>query len=487
MISFDTIPNNIRIPFVGVEIDNSDATSGPALLALRGLIFAQRVGGSGTAGTAKQITSADQGGGVIGRKSGGFGQLQKWFLNQSGVETWVVPLADAGGGNAATAQLQFTGTSTKKGPLHLYLGDRYLPISVPNGTSATALAALVASEVNLADGLPLGTVTSSAGNTTLPYANKGEVGNSYPITINYQEGQELPPGISCTVVPMSGGSVNPTLDTPIANLGDEWFHTWNHPFTDATSLTAIETELASRFSGTRMIDGLAVTGAGGNFSSLSSLGQTRNSQHSVIFASPGPNPVTPPSELGAAAAAKMTFAGMLDPARPFQTLALAGVRAPKTSFKDLDERNLLLYSGIATTKNAAGGVVTLDRAITTYRTNVSGAADVSYLDATTLLTLQYLRYSFRQKVLLAYPRHKLADTGTPIPAGQKIVTPDMIRALAIEWFAEMEELGLVENRALFEANVKVERNADRNRVDVVLPPDLINQLIVVAARLSFRL
>jgi phage tail sheath gpL-like len=52
----------------------------------------------------------------------------------------------------------------------------------------------------------------------------------------------------------------------------------------------------------------------------------------------------------------------------------------------------------------------------------------------------------------------------------------------------MEDLGLVENGDQFKADVVVERNAsDPNRLDFVLPPDIINQFIVGAARIDFRL
>ncbi len=487
MISFNTIPNNIRIPFVGVEIDNSDAVRGPSLLALRALIWAQKIAsGTATSGVPVQVTGKDEAGGYLGRKAGGFGQAEKWFANAPGIETWLMPLSDNGAGVAAQGTIVFSGTATAAGTVHLYMGDRYVPVGCPKNTTGSALGALVAAELNASDA-PLGTVVNTTGSLAVPYANKGEVGNSFPMSLNHQLGQTLPPGITCTITQMSGGTTNPSLDTPIANLGDEWFQTWNHPFVDATSLIALETELASRFSGTRMLDGLAITGAGGSFGTLQSLGLTRNSQHSVIMASPGGVPVTPPNELGAAVAARMTFHGMIDPARPFQTLPLTGCRQPKVQFKEFDERNLLLFAGIGTTKNAPGGIVQIDRPITTYRKNAANADDVSYLDSTTMMTLAYLRYSFRQTILLRYPRHKLADTGTPIPAGQAIVTPGIIGATALDWFDDMVSLGLVENRKLFEDNMRVERNADRNRVDVLLPPDLINQLVVTAAKIAFRL
>jgi phage tail sheath gpL-like len=102
--------------------------------------------------------------------------------------------------------------------------------------------------------------------------------------------------------------------------------------------------------------------------------------------------------------------------------------------------------------------------------------------------LLYLRYSFRNRILQRYPRHKLASDGTRYGAGQAVITPLLGKAEAIAWFREMEELGLVENFDSFKTNLVVERNgSDVNRLDFLLPPDLINQFIVGAVKLQFRL
>ena len=50
------------------------------------------------------------------------------------------------------------------------------------------------------------------------------------------------------------------------------------------------------------------------------------------------------------------------------------------------------------------------------------------------------------------------------------------------------DAGLVEDTEEFKNELIVERNADDvNRVDVLLPPDLVNQFRVFAAKTEFRL
>lgn len=91
-------------------------------------------------------------------------------------------------------------------------------------------------------------------------------------------------------------------------------------------------------------------------------------------------------------------------------------------------------------------------------------------------------------MLSKYPRHKLGSDGTNFAPGQKIMTPKLGRAEAVSIFNGWVELGLVENLSQFKRDLIVERNAqDVNRLDFLLPPDLINQFRVGAAQIQFLL
>ena len=148
----------------------------------------------------------------------------------------------------------------------------------------------------------------------------------------------------------------------------------------------------------------------------------------------------------------------------------------------------MLFDGIATFKVDAGGGVMIERVITTYETNAGGVDDPSYLDLNTLKTLAFLRFSVRSRILTRYPRHKLADDGTRFGAGQAIVTPKLIRAELIALFRQWEDAGLAENIDQFKADLLVERDAgDVNRLNALIPPDIINQFRVFAGKVQFRL
>jgi phage tail sheath gpL-like len=483
------IPSNLRIPFVAVEFDPSRAQQGPALLAYRALIIGQKISaGTATANTLVKVTSADQVATLAGRGSMLHRQAKAWFANNAFTETWLGVLDDNGAGVAATGTLTVTGPSTAAGTLSLYIGGQLVQVAVTSGMAQNDIATAIAAAVTAATDLPV-TAAAVTNVVTVTCRHKGTFGNDINLRLNYQDGEATPAGVSVAIVAMASGATNPVLTTLIAAMGDTWFNVLAHGYTDATSLTAIENELASRFGPTRMIDGVAFTSAAGTQGTLGTLGDTRNSPHNCIVAQAGKTPITHPAEYAAAVAAAVALSAAADPARPFQTLPLAGVKAPaEADLFTKAERNLMLFDGISTSKVAAGGICQIERLVTTSQTNAAGSADTSYLDATTMFTLMYARYSFRARVLSKYPRHKLANDDTRAAAGQPIVTPKLMKAEAVSWFRDLEALGLFEGFDQFKTDLVVARNAtDPNRLDVLLPPDLINQLIVTAASIQFRL
>ena len=144
--------------------------------------------------------------------------------------------------------------------------------------------------------------------------------------------------------------------------------------------------------------------------------------------------------------------------------------------------------GVATTLTDSAGNVTIERIVTTYQKNSVGAADDAYLDLTTVKTLIYLRYSYIQRMAQKFPRHKLADDSYPVEPGQAIATPSVIKAEAIALAGDWLKAGLIENLDDFKAGLVSERNAvDVNRVDQLLQPDIINNLMIIACKIQFKL
>lgn len=489
-ISFNEVPTNIRVPFVYVEFDNSNAVQGAAQMPYKLLVIGQRlVSGTVAALTPVRVTSAKQAQTYFGTASMLAAMCAAALSNSQTIEVWAIGLNDNGAGASAVGELAFTGPATAAGTLNLYIGGRRVQVGVTSGMTAAQLATAVAAAINAAAALPVtaavdGEVTTQVNVTA---RHKGVAGNSIDLRVNYYDGDVLPAGITVAITAMAGGTANPDLGTVWAAIGDTQYNVIACPYTDASNLTALKAELADRWGPLRQSDGIAFSAAAGTHSDLGTLGDSQNSPHLSIVSAHGTP--TPPYELAAAVAGVAAFYLQQDPARPLQTLPIAGVLPAAIADRfTLQENNLLLYDGISTTMVDADGVVRIQRMITTYKTNPQGAEDISYLDVETPATLSYLRYDFRNYILRKYPRHKLANDGTRFGAGQAVITPKIGKAEAIARFRVWELLGLVEGADQFKAGLIVERNAnDPTRLDWLLPPDLVNQFRVGGVQVAFLL
>lgn len=198
-----------------------------------------------------------------------------------------------------------------------------------------------------------------------------------------------------------------------------------------------------------------------------------------------PNPAW---EYAAAYASRNAVFLNVSTSRPTQTGELLGIMPPRPGKRFIfTERQSLLNNRIATSY-LAGGVVRIQRAITTYGLNSLGLADDSYLDSETLhQSAEFLR-RMQSVITTKYARHSLADNGTTITAGGGVVTPAVLEGELDAEYRRMEEDGLVENFAAWQATRKVVRNANNpNRVDILAGPDYVNQLRIVAMLNQFRL
>lgn len=485
MISFNEIPIDIRVPGHYIEIDNTRALQGLATRQHKILVLGQRVAsGTVAAGVPTRMLSAAQ-----GEESFGRGAMLSTMLNalksaNSYTNCYALALDDDGAGVAATGSISFGGAATAAKTLNIYIGGQRVRVAVASGDAPAAVATALAAAINAETDLPVTAVAASDA-CNLTARNAGEEGNSIDLRHSYYLGEGLAKGLTCTITAMSGGSGNPDIADAIAAMGDEQYDTIIMPWNDASNLAALEAELTKRWGPMIQKEGMAFAAKAGSHAAISTLGDSRNSPHLCIMGcqqSP-----TLPWVIAAVVGAVDAYEP--DPARPRQTLTLTGVLASKEEDRyTQEERNLHLHDGISTFKVDAGGNVLIERLITSYQTNAFGVEDISYLDVTTLRTLAYLRYTVRARIALRFPRHKLADDGTNFGPGQAIVTPSVIRAELIALFKEWELAGLAEDIEQFKSELIVQRNsADPNRVDAIIPPDVVNQFRVLAASVQFRL
>lgn len=488
-ISFNQIPAGMRVPFAYVEFDASGARRGSSVQPYKILVMGQKTSsGSVDELVPTRVTSKEQAAAYFGAGSLLHGMFTALFANNKTTEAIAIAIDDATSSAAAVGALLFGGTLAN-GTLNLYIAGRLVRVPVLGSDTLAGLATRVAAVINANPALPVTAAVDGEEDkqVNLTAKNKGTLGNQIDVRLNYQDGEETPAGLTVAITAMADGATDPDVSEIIAVMGEDMYNLIALPWVDGTSLGAIEAELADRWGPIRMADGVAVAARNASHATLGTLGNSRNSEHLVVLGTKGMP--TPPWEYAAAVAGVAALSAQVDPARPFQTLPVFGVLPPASADRfTIEERNLLLHDGISTHTVDAGGTVRVERLITTYKTNPLGAADEAYLDLTTLLTISYLRYDFRNYFMGKYPRHKLASDGTRFAPGQAVITPKIGKAEAIAKFREWEGRGLVENIDQFKEELIVERNSqDPNRLDFFLPPDLVNQLVVTAVKIGFRL
>lgn len=489
-ISFNTIPEAVRIPLAFVEFDNSQAVKGTPGIQYKVLLLGQML----AAGTAEalvpvRITSAAEAEALFGQGSMLAAMFRAAKKADRWLETWAIPLEDDAAGVAAAGSILLTGPATASGVLSLYIAGIRVRIAVTAGDTAAAMATALVAAINAEATQPViaavNGVTPAQVDLTCRW--KGATGNDIDLRLNYYSGETLPAGVTAAITAMTGGAANPDVTDAISVMGDEWWRSIVMPYTDTANLDALDAELLERWGPMRQKEGLAYTAMRGTLGATSTFGLARNSQLGTGMGT-GASP-TPPWIFATDYAMVATKSLSIDPARPLQTLELPSCLPPAVKDRwDDPERNLLLYDGIATYTVNAAGKCCIEREITFYRLNAFGLPDPSYLDIQTPATLGYWRYAVRARITQKYGRHKLADDGTRFGPGQAIVTPSIIADELLVLALELETKGLVENIDDFKASLIVERNADnRNRLDTLAMPDLVNQFRMFAMLTQFIL
>lgn len=490
-ISFNNIPSNIKVPLFYAEVDSSAANTTQDSGA--SLIIAYPLTDSSIERNKLIIMpSVDQAKKLAGRGSQLSRMVEAYRNTDTFGELFVIAVDEPIAGSNSTGTIQISGTAEETGTLSLYIGNSKIQSRVTVSDTAETIANGLHNAINAHPDLPVTAVVTNS-TITLTAKNKGLNGNDIPLCFNYYGtigGEETPDGLNITIVQMHGGTGTPDLTPVIAAMGDKLLDFIAFPFNDLSSLATFNHEMddtTGRWSYARQLYGHAYTAKKGDLSELVEFGDKLNYQH-ITVAGYEKTIQTGIDELIAMRTARNAVFIRNDPARPTQTGLLNGALPASDSNQfTLTEQQSLLSHGIATAYVSSGNLL-IQRDITTYQRNSYGVADNSYLDSETLHTLAYVLRKLRSVIISKYPRHKLANDGTRFGAGQAIITPAVAKAEINATYRQLELLGLVENFDVFKKNLIVERNVnDPNRLDVLFPPDLVNQLRVFAVLAQFRL
>lgn len=486
MISFNQISANIRTPGAYVEFDASRAQGGLPQVVNRVLIIGQKL----AAGTAPQlvpqrVNAEAQADLLFGKGSIAARAYAAFRKADRSSECYVVGMTDLVGGTQATSTITVTGPATAAGTIALMIAGQRVAVGVANASIADTVAAAIAAAVNANTSLPV-TAAAVAAVVTLTARHKGTAGNDIDVRHSYYQGEALPAGIALAFAAVTPGAGDPDYAPLWPALGEVDYRTIILAHHSAAVLASVEAELASRWGPQRMQESFCWTAKRGDLAALIAFGPTRNSEL-VSDIGTGLSP-TPPWEWAGAYGGIGGYYTAIDPARPLNTLTLPGVLPPAPAARlARADREALLNAGVATYNVGSDGNVAIERTVTSYQKDGYAQPSTAFLDAETVLTLSYLRIAVRSRFLAKFPRYKLANDNTRFGPGQAIVTPSVLRGELLALMRECEEAGLVENLDQFKADLIVERDAnDPNRVNALVPPDLVNQFRVFAAQIQFR-
>jgi phage tail sheath gpL-like len=491
--AFKQIPAGWKLPLVSIETDASQAGTvsflRPALLAGQKL-----AAGAAAADTPIAITSLSDAKVAFGEGSQLERMFATFFKGNAAAVLFGLPVVEPSGGTAATGSITITNAPTAAGVLTDYIAGQKVQTTVTASNTAAQVATALAAAINAMTTLPVTAVAATAA-VNLTARWKGLTGNDITIVPNYagaSAGEVLPTGLTQTIVAMSGGAGAPDVTAAIASIGDDPYDYVTMPWTDNTTINAFEAEFGFSDNGRngwmRQSYGGVFTARRDTYGNQVTWGLTGNCPvDSVMDIEPdAPSPVW---EFAAAYCARAAGAYLVDPARSLQTLELVGVLpAPRGKRRSKLQLNTLAGSGLATQAvNGAGNAAILAET-SRYQKNGLNQLDTAYEHITTLYTLTEIFRRLTLAVNTKYPRHKLANNGTRFGPNQAIITPNVIKAELISEAAQMEYDGLIENLQAFKNNLDVQRDAvNVSRVNVLYPPDLVNNMRVFAVLAQFRL
>lgn len=491
-VAFDRIPQSQRRPLTYFEFDPSKANSGAT--DSRGLIIGQKLA-DGTAvanvpflGTSLAAVKAACGIGSMAAR-----MYEIWRKNDVEGEVWILPLDEDAAGVANVQSATFTGPATAPGTIFLDVAGQRVTVAVASGDTAAQIATSVAAAIEAAASLPVNAavdgVTTSKVNLTCKW--KGLSGADIDLRVNRNGAagdEQLPAGVTVAFASVTAGTLNPDIGDGLANLGDDEYDFIALPYTDTVNLDAFKAfmdDVSGRWSYAWQIYGHGFSHKGGSVATRAAFGVGRNDPAICIMGSY--RSPSSPWEWAASFAAEAAVSIRAHAARPLQTLPLVGIIAPDRADRDTTmEQETLLHDGIATYTVDSDGTVRIGREVTTYQKNAYGQDDDAWLD----LQRRTIGWTFvrrlRAKITSEFPRHLLAEDGTRFGEGQPITTPKDIKAILVGEYAAMERDGLVQDAQWFIDNSIVEIDPNnKNRANLLLAPDFIGQLRIVATKVQF--
>lgn len=470
-ISFDRIPSSIRKPGAYFEFNTRLAVNTLPGNQQRVLVIGQmRASPASTVQPLQLVDVFSDADAAVYFGAGSYAHrmVRAAITANPYVQLTVVGMADAAAGVVATGKVTVTGAATAAGSLSVFVGKEKVSIAVDTGDTITEMATALAKAVNDLVHLPV-TAAAAAGVATFTAKHKGLEGNNIRLAAQAQT-----TGVSLAATAMAGGQNDPALDEALAAAFAAGHNIVVTPFATQQALASLRAHLDAVADPREHRGAIGVAALPTTLSAATTLATATNGQYVTLALHAGS--VMQAADIAAAYASVIAFEE--DPARPLNTLAVAGLDVPDPADRlGRVEQENALYNGVTPFEVGPGDVVQIVRSITTYTVNPAGVPDIAMLDITTPRTLFYVEQAIRQRLALRFPREKLFD--------EQLLK---VRSEALVVLYQLQELEIVEHVLENQAGVVCERDSqDPNRVNLRLPVDVVNGLHIIAGRIDLIL
>jgi phage tail sheath gpL-like len=475
-ISFTSIPSSIRKPGRYTEYNADLAVRGLPAPDNKVVIIGQPTSsGIATLYQPTRIFSAADANLYAGSGSNLALTAAAAFTANPNLELSICTTQD--GTTAATGSIAISGDSSSVGSIDLWIANNYFNVGVANGDTSTVIATAMLAAINeKTTTLPV-TAARTAGTINLTARNLGSQGNQ--IAVAYKK--NTVDAVTVTAVQPTGGGADPSIASALTACLPGKYNIYVVSNNDAVNLGLLKTHLNTISGPTEGRPAIGVYGYNGVQATIETLaGTTLNSNRLSV----GYHKSTRTTQRGhsldyeIAGAYAAVIASEEDPARPLNTLPLVGI-AP-AAIEDRFSRTQvesLLDNGVTPLEVSNGEQVMITRSVTNYITNSTGTVDPAYLDITTIRTLDYLRLAWETRMALRFPRAKLSSR-----------TPNMVRAQTLDVLRQLEALEIIDRVEENKNGIIVEFDSvDANRLNVLIPADVVNGLHIIASQIVLYL
>lgn len=498
---FNSITDS-NLPLMSAEFDNSLANT--KQLGFKSLLIGFK-NNVGKANLSKiyEITSEKQAADLFGIGSNLFQQYKIYRKNDKKIDVYCIAVSE--GDKEASCNINFDVEDPAKpigdGVISLICFGEIINVTINSTKDLKEICTAIAKEISNNIEIPVTcTLDQTKPNSILlKTSHKSSIYNDYPIYLNGFEDKPLPSNLKINlldkdnlIVTKFSGAAKESLEDIEAlfkkEIKDNKFNLIITPFFSYEFNVLMSEILKTRWASTSQLDGLLLETINKEDSNDKIFkNNLENINCEAIIPLNYANSVTPSYLINAAAGSKIALHSSINPSTPLQYIELVGVKPPFQSNRmDFETRNFLISKGVGSI-TTIGNTPTIERVVTSYKRNEAGIPDDSYQSVETMLILSYIRADFNQYFWSKYHRHNLAENENNLNPSLNILTPNLAKCEVIACFIKWESDGLVQGLDDFVDNLIIELNkGNKRRLDIMMSPTLIKQLLQVAVKIKFK-